>query len=325
MKAIVIEEFGGPEVLRLKDIGVPNIKSNQVLIRTAAIGVNFADIKTRKGEFHGAGKPPVIPGLDVAGTVEAVGADVGTLKKGDKVIAFPGNGSYAEYTVADEGLTFKIPEDIDFDTAAACPLVTFTTYNLLKPVARIQTGESVLIHAAAGGIGTTAIQMARLFGAKKVIGTVGSDEKIPVAQKVGADVVINYRNGGFSDAVKEATGGKGADIILDSVGGDIFNESLECLAMYGRLINFNSSSGTGGTVNTKQLHSSCRSVLGFSLGTTIKQRPEMLRETAKHVLPLIQQGKIKLVISGTYPLKEAKEVHELIESRKSVGKIILKL
>ena len=324
MKAIVIEKFGGPEVLTLKDIDIPSIEAGQVLIRTAAAGLNFADIKTRKGEMHGASTPPVIPGLDVAGTIEAVGSGVTALKKGDRVIAFPQNGSYAEYTVADESLTFPIPDNLDFDTAAASPLVTFTTYNLLKPVARMVEGETVLIHAAAGGIGTTAIQMAKAFGAKKVIGTVGSDEKIPVAQKLGADAVINYREGGFAEAIKEATGGKGADIILDSVGGDVFSESLECLAMYGRLVNFNSSSGTTGTVDTKQLHSSCRAVLGFSIATTIKQRPEILKETAKEVLPMIGEGKIKLVISAAYPLGDARKAHELIESRKSIGKIILK-
>ncbi len=324
MKAIVIEKFGGPEVLTLKDIEIPPIKSNQVLIRVAAAAVNFADIKTRKGEFHGASKPPVIPGLDVAGTVEAVGDEVMTLKKGDRVIAFPNNGSYAEYTIADERLTFPISDAIDFENAAASPLVTFTTYNLLNQVARIRTGESVLVHVAAGGIGTTAIQMAKLLGAGKVIGTVGSNEKISVAQKVGADIVINYREGSFADKVKEMTGGKGVDIVLDSVGGDVFNESLECLAMYGRIVNFNSSSGTAGTVDTKQLHSSCRAVLGFSIATTIKQRPEMLKETADQVLPLIRDEKIKLVVSAVYPLVDAQKAHELIESRKSVGKILLK-
>ncbi|MBB6215189.1 NADPH2:quinone reductase [Anaerosolibacter carboniphilus] len=324
MKAIVIEQFGGPEVLTLKETEIPKIEANQVLIRVAAASVNFADIKTRKGEYHAAGKPPVIPGLDVAGVVEETGANVRTVKKGDRVIAFPSNGSYAEYTVADERLTFPIPEDLDFETAGASPLVTFTTYNLLHQVARMRSGESVLIHVAAGGIGTTAIQMARLLGAKQIIGTVGSDEKIQVAKQVGADLVINYRKDSFSKVVNEVTDGKGVDVILDSVGGDNFNESLECLAMYGRIVNFNSSSGAGGTVNTKQLHASCRAVLGFSLGTTLKNRPEMVQETAKQVLPLLEQGKIKLVISGTYPLEDAKKVHELIENRQTVGKILLK-
>ncbi|MFT9497425.1 quinone oxidoreductase family protein [Anaerosolibacter sp.] len=324
MKAIVIEEFGGPEVLRLKDIDVPKVEANQVLIRVAAASVNFADIKTRKGEFHGAGKPPVIPGLDAAGVVESVGSNVKTIQKGDRVIAFPGKGSYAEYIVADERLTFPIPDSIDFDTAAASPLVTFTTYNLLHQVGRMRAGESVLIHVAAGGIGTTAIQIAKLLGAKQIIGTVGSDEKIQVAKQVGADLVINYRKQSFSKVVNEATDGKGVDVILDSVGGDNFNESLECLAMYGRIVNFNSSSGSGGTVNTKQLHGSCRAVLGFSIATTLKQRPEMIQETAKQVLPMLAQGKIKIVISGTYPLEDAGKVHELIESRQTVGKILLK-
>ncbi|MEW9123479.1 MAG: NADPH:quinone oxidoreductase family protein [Thermotaleaceae bacterium] len=325
MRAIVIEEFGGPEVLTLKDMDIPKITEKEVLIRVAAASVNFADIKTRKGEYHGAGKPPLIPGIDVAGTVEEVGAEVTTLKKGDRVIAFPKKGSYAEYTVADEKLTYLIPDTIDFDTAAASPIVAFTSYNLLKQVGRLIVGESVLIHAAAGGIGTTAIQFAKLLGATKVIGTVSSDEKAAVARKMGADMVINYREGKFADKVNEATDGKGVDIILDSVGGEVFNESLNCLAMYGRIVNYNSSSGTGGTVNTKQIHPTCRSVLGYSIGTTQKHRPESLQETAKHVIPLLEQGKINFLISETYPLEEAPKAHQAIESRKSVGKILLKL
>lgn len=324
MKAIVIEEFGGPEVLKLKEIDIPKVEANQVLIRVAVASVNFADIKTRKGEYHGAGKPPIIPGLDVAGVVEVVGSNVRSIKKGDRVIAFPSNGSYAEYTVADEKLTFPIADSMDFDMAAASPLVTFTTYNMLNQVARMKAGESVLIHVAAGGIGTTAIQMAKLLGAKQIIGTVGSDEKKSVAMNVGADLVINYNKESFSKVVNEATNGKGVDVILDSVGGDNFNESLECLAMYGRLVNFNSSSGSGGTVNTKQLHASCRAVLGYSLGTTLRNRPDMVQDTAEQVLPLLEQGKIKIVVSGTYPLEEAQRVHELIESRQSVGKFLLK-
>ena len=324
MKAIVIEEFGGPEVLKLKEIDIPKVEANQVLIRVAVASVNFADIKTRKGEYHGAGKPPIIPGLDVAGVVEVVGSNVRSIKKGDRVIAFPSNGSYAEYTVADEKLTFPIADSMDFDMAAASPLVTFTTYNMLNQVARMKSGESVLIHVAAGGIGTTAIQMAKLLGAKQIIGTVGSDEKKSVAMNVGADLVINYNKESFSKVVNEATNGKGVDVILDSVGGDNFNESLECLAMYGRLVNFNSSSGSGGTVNTKQLHASCRAVLGYSLGTTLRNRPDMVQDTAEQVLPLLEQGKIKIVVSGTYPLEEAQRVHELIESRQSVGKFLLK-
>lgn len=324
MKAIVIENFGGPDVLKIRDIERPKVGKGKILIKARGISVNFADIKTRKGDFHGAGNPPLIPGLDVAGVIEEVGEGVREFKVGDKVIAFPSNGSYAEYVLADEMLTFKISEDMDMDSAAASPLVLFTSHNLLSRVGRLSKGESVLIHAAAGGVGTTAIQMAKLLGAGIVIGTVGSDEKIQIAKDAGADFVINYRDESFSDKVKEYTNGNGADVILDSVGSDVFRESLDCLAMYGRLVNFNSSSGTPGTLNTKELHGSCRAVLGFSIGTTIKARPVILKETAKEVIPILESGKVKIMIGARFRLEDAKSAHELIESRKSTGKILLK-
>lgn len=324
MKAILIENFGGPEVLNFKEVEKPKPEKGQVLIKASGISVNFADIKTRKGDFHGAGNPPLIPGLDVAGIIEEVGDGVYDLKVGDKVIAFPPNGSYSEYVVADEILTFKISDDMDMDIAAASPLVLFTSFNLLSRVGRLSKGESVLIHAAAGGIGTTAIQMAKLLGAGTVIGTVGSDEKIQIAKDAGADYVINYRKDSFAEKVKEYTNGNGADVILDSVGSDVFRESLECLAMYGRLVNFNSSSGTPGTLNTKEIHGSCRAVLGFSIGTTIKARPSILKETASEVIPMLESGKIKIVIGNRFSLEDASSAHELIESRKSTGKILLK-
>lgn len=176
MKAIIVTSFGGPEVLKYTDMDIPTISDNQVLIRVVATSINFADIKSRYGK-KGNKSLPFIPGIDAAGIVERVGSHVTNIYPGQRVIAFPQNGSYAEYVVANENLTFVLPDEVDFQTAAACPIVSFTSYNLLANVARLQQGESVLIHAAAGGIGTTAIQLAKLLGAKKVIGTVGSEVK----------------------------------------------------------------------------------------------------------------------------------------------------
>lgn len=324
MKAIVIQEFGGPEVLQLKEVDEPQIKDHEVLIRVAATSVNFADIMTRQGAYHGARQPPLIPGLDAAGVVEQVGPRVYSVKPQDRVIAFPAAGSYAEYAVADESLTFKIPDSLDFESAAASPVVTFTSYNLLQAAGGLKPGESLLIHGVAGGIGTTAAQMARIMGAHQIIGTVGSYDKLEPARKAGADLVINYRKQSFSQVVNDATNGAGVDVILDPVGGDTFEESLGCLALFGRIVNFNNSGGRGGNVDTRQIHATCRSVLGFSLGTTLLHRPETIRKTAAHVLPMLEERTLRPWLWGTYTLEAAGKAHELIESRQTVGKLLLR-
>jgi len=325
MKAIVINEFGGPEVLKYINVDTPSIKANQVLIRVVATSVNFADIQTRQGKFHAAGKPPIIPGLDAAGIIEIVGADVLSLKVGQRVIAFPKTGSYAEYIVADENLTFVLPDNVDFQTAAASPLVSFTAYKLLANVARLQQGETVLIHAAAGGIGTTAIQLAKILGASCIIGTVGSEKKVSAAIEAGADYVICYKNDDFVAKVNELTNGKGADIILDSISGEMAEKSLNCLAMYGRLVNFGNASGDFAQFKTTDLHASCRSVLGFSLGTTRNNRPELFRGTAEHIMGYLEKGSLDIKIGQHFKLEEAAHAHRLVESRQSIGKVLLEI
>lgn len=322
MKAVVVTEFGGPGVLNFIDVEVPSIQAHQVLIKVDATSVNFADIKSRYGR-KGA-KLPFIPGLDATGVITQVGESVKGLNAGQRVIAFPSEGSYAEYIVANEALTFVIPDEIGMETAAACPIVSFLSYKLLADLARIEKGETVLIHAAAGGVGTTSIQLAKLLGAGKVIGTVGSEEKKQVALQSGADYVINYTSEDFSTVVNDVTDGEGANVILDSIAGKVSEQSMNCLAPYGRLIHFGNSSGEVGNFKTAELHSSCRSVLGFSLGTTRSKRPEILKATAEKVLPLIAEGKLTFHIGNQFDLKDAKQAHELVEGRKSVGKVLLK-
>lgn len=323
MKAIYVTRFGGSEVMEYKNTEVPSISPSQVLIRVAAASVNFADIKARTGKYHGAGEPPFIPGLDVAGTIEAVGSGVTQLKVGQRVIAFPTCGSYAEITVAEEILTFPIPDTLDFEVAAAAPLVSFTSYNLLAQVARLQKGESVLIHAAAGGIGTTAIQLAKVLGAKTVIGTVGSDAKVETARQAGADYVFNYQTDDFSEEISKLTNNEGVNVILDSLAGDVFDKSMDCLSRFGRIVNFGNATQATGKVQTNALHASCRSVLGYSFGTTMKYRPEGIKETAENVIPYLANEQIQMVIKKRFSLKDADKAHEWIESRKSTGKVIL--
>lgn len=226
MKAVVATQFGAPDVLTYTDIDQPQAGPGQVLIKVEAYSVNFSDIKTRRGS-KGNGKVPYVPGIDAAGVITEVGENVHGLTVGQRVIAFPKGGAYAEYAVAPANLTFPISEKIDFLTAAAAPIASFTAYQLLADVARIQAGETVLVHAASGGVGTTAIQFAKLLGAGKVIGTVSRDEKAAVVLEAGADHVINRSAEDFAKKTLEYTNGIGVNIILDSIAAEVTEKSLD--------------------------------------------------------------------------------------------------
>lgn len=323
MKGILIEQFGGLEQLQYKELPVPQPKENQVLIKVAAAGVNYADIMTRKGQYHSAGHPPLTPGLDVAGTVVEVGAAVAHLRPGQRVIAFPDAGSYAQYTVAQENLTFPIPDEIDFETAAAFPTVGFTVYQLFKEVTRFQPGETILIHAAAGGIGTTALQVAQKLGARTIIGSVGHDSKKQLVRELGAHHVVNSRSPQYVQEVLQLTEGQGVDVILNSIAGTVLESDIGCLARFGRLAIFGHASGEAGSVRSTDLHSSCRSILGYSMGTNKKYRPETYPKPMAELIQWVKEGVIQPVVSQKLPLTEAAQAHELIENRMNQGKIIL--
>jgi NADPH2:quinone reductase len=322
LKAIVVTEFGGPDVMTFTEVDVPRLESHQVLIRVVATSVNYADIKARSGQKT-IKKPPYIPGLDAAGIIEAVGESVRNLQVGQRVIAFPHEGSHAEYIACDEALTFVIPDGVDFEVAAAAPLVSFTSYKLLADVARLQQGETVLIHAAAGGVGTTASQLAKLLGAGSIIGMVGSEAKIETAMDAGCDHVVVYDDTDFSEKINELTNGQGVDVVLDSIAGDVSQISMKCLAFYGRLVQFGNASGAAAHFRSSDLHASCRSVLGFSLNTTRRERPHLLRDTASHVLSYLADRKLDIRIGQRFQLKDVAEAHRQVESRKTVGKTLL--
>lgn len=323
MLALVVTAFGETDVLQVVEQPIPEPSEGQIRIRVKAASVNFADVMARQGRYHNASQPPFVPGLDVAGTVDAVGAGVTTFVSGQRVVAFPSGGSYSEYTLADVALTYAIPETITFDTAAAMLTVSVTSYELLTKVTHLLPGERVLVHAAAGGIGTVALQLAKHLGAGLVIGTVGRDEKMAVAKAHGADVVINYSHGSFADAVMAATDSHGVDVILDSVAGDAFSDNLRCLANFGRIAAFGSASGKPGYVATTELHGSCRSVLGYSMGTTRRLRKESLRASVEAVLTLAANDQLMIPISARFPFEEGAKAHKFLESRTSTGKILL--
>ena len=323
MKAVVVTSFGGPEVLQYQDWPEPEIGPGQVLIRVAATSVNFADVMARRGRYHGGQQPPFVPGLDVAGTIEAVGAGVTDLQVGQRVAAFPASGAYAERVPADPLLVFPLPDNVDFETAAAFPTIGVTAYNLLRAVGRLEPGETVLVHAAAGGVGTTAVQMAKHLGAGRIVGTVGDDAKAGLVRDLGADVVVNYRREDFAQRVRELTDGVGADVILDSVAGPVFEANMSCLAPFGRLVVFGQASGETGVARTSEFYPLNRSVLGYSTGGYRRLRPAGLRPAGEAVLRLLADGAIHFVVGRRYPLAEAAAAQEFVESRQSTGKVLL--
>jgi NADPH:quinone reductase len=319
MKAIVIEQFGAPDVLQLKEREAPQPNPDQIAIKVSVTSVNFADTMWRTGR-PGA-KVPFTPGLDCAGTVAAVGANVRDFKVGQRVAAFADGGSYAEIALARPVLSYAIPDGVSDEDA--CGLVVLVTaWNLLTLAGRLAAGESVLVHAAAGGVGSTAIQLARHMGAKKIVATVGNMEKAEYARKCGADVVLSADD--FASGTKDATEGRGVDIILDSVAGAGFPMSLEVLAPFGRYVNFGNAGGAPGTVQTNQLHATNRAAIGYSSGHYRAARPEALRPAVEGTYQAIAEKKLKVLVSKTYPLREAADAHRYIESRKSFGKILLK-
>lgn len=320
MKAVVQHEFGAAVVLIYTDVEMPQIGENEVLIKGSYTSVNYADIKTRVGN-KGKGSFPFTLGLDIAGTIEAVSGN-SSFSKGDRVIAFPKNGSYAEYVVANEQLVFKIPDSLPFEQAAAMPTVSILSYILLHEIGQIQKPDTIVIHSAAGGAGSMLVQLAKLAGVEKIIGTVGNMKKADYVRRLGADHVSTYDT--FSEEVLKQTNNQGANVIFDSVAGEITARSLECLALYGTLVQFGNSSGKAGSFKTSDVHSSCRNIKGFSLGTTRKHRPERLAPAAEKVIELFASKKITLPIAHIFDLSEAAQAHQMMEGRNYEGKILIK-
>lgn len=320
MKAIIIEQNGPPENLLYQEVAEPSPKAGEVLVRTTLTSLNYADVQARRGGYDAGAPTPFIPGLDAVGVVEAVGEGVGHLKIGQRVAVFPTGGAYAEKVVARSALVYPVPDTLtDEDVSGLTVLVT--AYNILTWAGRLQKGETVLVHAAAGGVGSTAVQMARSLGAGKIVGTVGNEAKADFVRSLGADAVLTYD--GFDEKVLGLTHKTGADLILDSVAGEVFNQGMRCLAPFGRLVVYGHASGQAGSFDTKPLHRQTRAVIGYSSGHYRRERPETLRPTVEAVFELLQAGAVRLKIGARFKLEEASKAHALMESRQSMGKILL--
>ena len=324
MKAIQVTKSGGPEVLKVLDLAEPTPGDGQVVVKVEAAGVNYADILARRGMYPLAPPPPFVPGFEVAGTVAALGPKASGLQVGDRVVGFTagGVGGYAERALGPAALLLSVPPGVSFHDAAAHFIIFNTAYHCLKTRGRVQPGMTVLVQAAAGGVGTAAVQLAKLFGAR-VFACASSDEKLARVRALGADVTINYATTDFVEAAKRETGGRGVDVVLESVGGDVFEKSLHALAPAGRLVVFGAASGKPGTVQVPALQRNNLTVATFSIKGTAAQDPAALRAGALELLALLEQGKLRPVIGRTYPLAEAAQAQQHIEGRGSYGKVLL--
>lgn len=321
MKAIQLEQYGGPEVLQVVEIDKPVIGDTDVLVEIKAIGVNYADIARREGKYVVPTPLPFIPGAEVAGIIAEVGKDVKRFKPGMRVVSLIESAGYSEYAAIPEMTLAPIPDDVEYTDAVALPLQGQTAYHILKTMGRIEKGETVLVHAAAGGVGAIAVQLAKLFGAK-VIATASSDEKLAHAKEMGADHLVNYTEEGWELKVRELTDGKGVNLALEMVGGDIFRKTLKCLAPFGRMVVFGAASGEHSPMDAGELMQRNQSVIGFFLPQIMKDF-EMYQNSFKELLGYVQSGELKLTIGGTFDLEDAVEAQRQLQGRKTIGKLVL--
>jgi NADPH2:quinone reductase len=320
MKAIVVENVGGPEVLAFQDTHTPVPKPGEAQVRIEAIGVNYIDVYHRTGLYP---LPrPFIPGMEAAGVVEAIGADVTDIAVGDRVAYAMQPGSYAEYAVVPAWKLVKVPDGIDSRSAAAVMLQGMTAHYLVTSVYPLKTGETALVHAAAGGVGLLLIQMIKRLGAR-AIGTVSTEAKAALAREAGADEVILYTKQDFENETRGLTGGRGVQVVYDSVGRDTFLKSLNCLAPRGMLALFGQSSGPVESFDPALLAQKGSLFLTRpSLAHYTATRDELLRR-AGDLFNWIKAGELKLRIEQSFSLAEAAEAHRQLEGRKTTGKVVL--
>ncbi len=321
MKAIRINETGGPEVMHLEEIETPIPGEGEVLIKVAAAGVNYADLAQRQGAYLTRTRTPMTLGVEVAGTVAALGPGVSTPAEGGRVVAYV-NGGYAEYALAQATTVIPIPPSLDFPQAAAFPVQGLTAYQLLRESAHIQPGESVLVHAAAGGVGTFAVQLAKLMGAGIVVGTASNSSKIDLIRKLGADAAINYTEDNWVEQVKNATRGQGSDIILEMVGGEIAEQSLKCLAPFGRMVIYGAASGKIAQFSGIQLMYKNQAIIGYWLTSQLRHA-DRIAMAAMELMQFLASGKLQIIVGQTFPLADIAQAHQAIAERRTMGKVVL--
>jgi putative PIG3 family NAD(P)H quinone oxidoreductase len=323
MTVIEIPEPGGPQALKPAKRPLPAPGAEEVLVKVAAAGVNRPDVMQRKGMYPPPPGAPDTPGLEIAGEVVAAGESVSSPAVGTAVCALVAGGGYAEYCVAPAALCLPWPDGMDAVGAAALPETFFTVWTNVFDRGGLKSGERFLVHGGSSGIGTTAIQLAKAFGAT-VYATAGTADKCDACEKLGADAAINYRQEDFVERIEALTEGKGVDLILDMVAGDYLPRNLKCLAVEGRLVQIALQKGPKVEMNLLPVMLKRLTITGSTLRPrSVAQKAEIAASLKAKVWPLISRGKVKPVIHATFPLKEAAKAHALMESSKHIGKILL--
>ncbi len=322
MKAWQVQDWGEPEQMKLVDIPRPEPRPGEVRIRNRAAALNFFDILQIQGKYQVKPPLPFIPGAEVAGTIDVVGPGVIQFSVGDRVQALVSSGGYAEYSLALAGKTFPIPLNMSFEEAAAMIITYQTSYYALKYRTVLKPGEWLLVHAAAGGVGTSAVQIDKAWGAR-IIATAGSPNKLDFCLSQGADHALNYRDTNWVEEVKKITDGRGADIIYDPVGGDIFDLSTKCIAVEGRFLVIGFAGGRIPTLAANRILLKNISIIGCYWGGYLEHHPEFLGKAQADLLAMYEAGQIKPVVSQTYPLSEAVIALRALAERKTYGKVVL--
>ncbi|MEA2155353.1 MAG: NADPH:quinone reductase [Solirubrobacteraceae bacterium] len=313
MRAIQMSEYGGPEVLQLVELPVPEPADGEVLIRVGRAGLNFSDTHRRTNSYIAKDQLPLVPGSEVAGVRE---------DSGERVVALCGAGGYAEYATAPAALTFPIPDGIDDATAVALVLQGLTAWHLYRTCGRVAPGESVVVHSAAGGVGSLAVQLGRPMGAGRVIATASTADKRALALELGADVAIDGGAEGLAERLVEANLGAPVDVVFEMAGGPVFDASLQALAPFGRLVTYGIASGENNTVRSGDLMRRSRAVVGFWLMHCIG-RPTMIDEALADLFARVERGELRVVTGPAYPLEQAAQAQTDLAARRTTGKVTL--
>lgn len=320
MKAIQIDRLGGPEVMELRDVTKPELKPGTVLVKNAVIAVNFGDLFFTEGTYLVKPVFPDTPGMEAAGFIDEVAPDVKGLKPGTRV-AYIGMGSYAEYTRIRANRVIPIPDELPFEEAAAFPIAVLTAWHMINTCHRTIPGQVVIVHSAAGGVGIAAVQLAKAVGAR-VIGTVSSDAKMDLVRQFGADEVINYETHDFAKEALRLTDNRGVDLILDAVGKPTFDKGLSCLAMFGHLILYGRAGGAPDKLDPMSLFSKALKVSGWAI-PMVYSHHAIHQRGLEDVFRLSREGKLKVPVGRKFALAQAVEAHRFLQSRQSVGKLLL--
>jgi NADPH2:quinone reductase len=321
MRAIQLSEFGGPEVLKLVELPTPEAAPGEVLIRVTRAGVNFADIHTRANSYVQKATLPLTPGGEVAGVVVKAPGDA-AVKVGRRVVALTGDGGYAEYATAPAERCYPIPDDLDEDTAVALTIQGLTAWHLYRTAGRVAEGESVVVHAAAGGVGSLAVQLGHPLGAGRVIATASSPEKRELAMRLGADVAIDSAPEGLTERLIDANDSREVDVVFEMAGGETFERSYRALAHFGRLVVCGIASLQPNQVSSGSLLRHSRAVVGFYLFHCL-ERPSMLTDALSDLFARAALKQLHVVVGATYPLGHAAQAHIDLSERRTTGKLLL--